>query len=78
MIPVVYPLDPLGSDEFTAVASILQREHGVGDGWRYASIEMIEPSKAELRAFDDGGARPPRRATVTCLERANIGRRTVR
>jgi len=37
VIPVVYSLDPLGSDEFTAVASILQREHGVGDGWRYAS-----------------------------------------
>ena len=51
------PVRPLSSDEFTAVASILQREHGVGDGWRYASIEMVEPSKAELRAFDDGGER---------------------
>jgi primary-amine oxidase len=37
VIPVVYPLDPLGSDEFAAVTSIPQREHGVGDGWRYAS-----------------------------------------
>ena len=67
---VAYPLDPLSGDEFTAVASILQREHGVGDGWRYASIELIEPSKAELREFDGGGAPPPRRARVTCFERA--------
>jgi primary-amine oxidase len=37
VIPVVHPLDPLGGDEFTAVASILQREHGVGDGWWYGS-----------------------------------------
>ena len=47
MIGVAHPLDPLSGDEFTAVASILQREHGVGDGaetsatsdlsWRYAS-----------------------------------------
>ena len=54
MIGVAYPLDPLSGDEFTAVASILRREHGVGDGWRYASIELIEPSKAALRAFDKG------------------------
>jgi primary-amine oxidase len=71
VIAVAYPLDPLSGDEFTAVASILQREHGVGDGWRYASIELIEPSKAELRAFDDGGDPPLRRAEVICLQRAN-------
>ncbi len=67
MIGVAYPLDPLSGDEFTAVASILQREHGVGAGaggpatsdlgWRYASIELIEPSKAALRAFDEGETR---------------------
>jgi Cu2+-containing amine oxidase len=53
--PVAHPLDPLNGDEFRAVASILQREHGVGDGWRFASIELAEPGKAELQAFDDGG-----------------------
>ncbi len=31
---------------------------------------MIEPSKAELREFDGGGAPPPRRARVTCFDRA--------
>jgi primary-amine oxidase len=45
-------LDPLSADEFTTVAGILRREHGVDAGWRFASIEMLEPGKAELRAFD--------------------------
>jgi primary-amine oxidase len=63
--PVAYPLDPLSGDEFTAVASIMQREHGVGDGGRCASIELIEPSKAELREFDGLGAPPPRHANAT-------------
>ena len=66
-----YPLDPLSGDEFTAVAAILRRDRGVGDGWRLASIELLEPGKAELRAFDDGGPTPPRRAEVICFERAN-------
>ena len=79
--PVAHPLDPLSGDEFRAVASILQREHGVvagaggpaasNLGWRFASIELAEPGKTELRAFDDGGPPPPRRAEVICLQRSN-------
>ncbi|MBP2451639.1 primary-amine oxidase [Mycolicibacterium lutetiense] len=65
-----YPLDPLSADEFRAVAAILRREHGVGEGWRVASVELLEPSKAELAAFDGGGAMPARRAVVICLDRA--------
>lgn len=65
-----HPLDPLSSDEFSAVAAILGRERGVGDGWRIAAIEMLEPGKAELAAFEQSGTRPARRAVVLCLERA--------
>ncbi|OMB68252.1 tyramine oxidase [Mycolicibacterium conceptionense] len=65
-----YPLDPLSADEFRAVAAILRREHGVGPGWRVASVELIEPSKAELAGFDGGGARQDRRAAVICLDRS--------
>ena len=68
---MAHPLDPLTGDEFSRVASILQRDHGVGDGWRYASIELAEPDKAELQAFDDGGPPPARRAAVICLQRSN-------
>ncbi|OCB58483.1 tyramine oxidase [Mycobacterium vulneris] len=65
-----YPLDPLSADEFRAVAAILRREHGVGEGWRVASVELVEPSKAELADFDGGGATPARRAAVICLDRS--------
>lgn len=68
---VSHPLDPLGEDEFTTVVQILRREHGVGPGWRFASIELIEPGKEQLRAFDENDERPPRRAEVICLQRAN-------
>ncbi|MCF6388531.1 primary-amine oxidase [Mycobacterium sp. MBM] len=67
---MTHPLDPLGSHEFTAVTEILGREHGIGQGWRYASIELAEPDKAELAAFEDDGTVPARRAVVVCFERS--------
>jgi primary-amine oxidase len=67
---VTHPLDPLSANEFSTVAGILRCEHGVDSGWRFAAIEMLEPSKAELRAYDDDGTVPARRATVVCFERA--------
>jgi primary-amine oxidase len=67
---VTHPLDPLSADEIRTVAGILRRAHGVDSGWRFASIEMLEPSKVELRAFEEEHAVPARRATVVCFERA--------
>ncbi|OZC56900.1 tyramine oxidase [Rhodococcus sp. 06-470-2] len=64
-----HPLDPLSSDEFATVAEVLGRDHGVGDGWRYASIEMIEPAKSEIAAFDADGTVPARRAVSVVLNR---------
>ena len=65
-----HPLDPLSSSEFVAAAAVLARDRGVGDGWRYASIEMIEPSKVEIAAFEASGATPDRRVRLIVLERA--------
>ncbi|KAA0096111.1 primary-amine oxidase [Mycolicibacterium sp. P1-18] len=75
---MTHPLDPLSSDEFSAVAAVLRREHqvqaapsaGSGLGWRFASIELVEPGKDELRRFDGGGDVPARRATAICLDRS--------
>ena len=66
-----HPLDPLTAAEFAKVAKILAAAHGVGDGWRYTSIEMIEPAKAEVAAFDATGAAPDRRALATVLDTSN-------
>ena len=71
---MAHPLDPLSADEFATAAAILRREHevqagGPGLGWRFASIELAEPTKAELRAFERDGTTPGRHATVICLNR---------
>ncbi|OBF11767.1 primary-amine oxidase [Mycobacterium sp. ACS4331] len=65
-----HPLDPLSAAEFTTVTAILRRDRGVGEGWRINCIEMVEPAKAELAAFEETGTRPTRRAVVLCLDRA--------
>lgn len=62
-----HPLDPLNADEFRSVTALLAAEQGVGDGWRIASIELIEPAKVQLAAFDADGTTPPRRAVAICL-----------
>ena len=74
---VTHPLDPLSAAEITDVSALLQRDKGVqaagsdtpGLGWRFASIELAEPGKAELAAFTADGSVPARRATVICLNR---------
>ena len=69
-----HPLDPLSAAEFSAVTAILRRDRDVTTtpgSWRITGIEMAEPTKAELAAFEAGGPRPARRAIVLCLDRAN-------
>jgi len=64
---VRHPLDPLSPDEIRATVAILRREHAAGDGWRFAMIELHEPSKAALA----GDAPVERAATVLCWNRAD-------
>ena len=58
----MHPLEPLSAQEIRQAAAVLQREHGVGEGWRYASIELREPPK---------GASIGREALVVCWNRAD-------
>jgi primary-amine oxidase len=64
-----HPLDPLDADEFRQVAAVLRRDRGVGDGWRYGSIEGVEPAKATLEAYQPGD-RVDRSAMAVCWNRA--------
>ena len=45
-----HPLDPLTADEIRQAAAIVRRDRGVGDSWRFASIELKEPAKAAPEA----------------------------
>ncbi|HET9022644.1 MAG TPA: hypothetical protein VFN34_12225, partial [Ornithinibacter sp.] len=65
----MHPLDPLTAEEIDRVRELLTSAHGVGAGWRYASIEAVEPAKADLAAYANGGPLPPRRAEVICFQR---------
>jgi primary-amine oxidase len=67
---VTHPLDPLTADEIRQAAGIVRRDRGVGDGWRFASIELKEPAKADLPELE-ASERPRREALVVCWNRAN-------
>ena len=62
---VRHPLDPLVAEEFRRAVAILRREKGVGERWRFASIELKEPSKQRLAVGDP----IPREAVVICWNR---------
>jgi primary-amine oxidase len=63
-----HPLDPLTSDEVRQSVAILRRDHGVSDTWRFASIELVEPTKDDLRAHAEG-THADRRARLVCWNR---------
>ena len=65
-----HPLDPLSAAEFRQAAAILRRDRGVGETWRFASIELREPDKAALAAWQPGGA-VQREARVVCWNRSD-------
>ncbi len=72
---VTHPLDPLSAEEIRQAAAIVRRDRGVGDGWRFASIELKEPAKADLPALEAAALRPgppgDRVALVVCWNRAD-------
>lgn len=60
-----HPLDPLTADEFRQVVGILRREKNANERWRFASIELKEPSKETL----GNGGPAPREARAVCWNR---------
>ncbi|HZZ52697.1 MAG TPA: tyramine oxidase, partial [Trebonia sp.] len=65
-----HPLDPLSADEIRRVSAIVRRDRGVGAGWRFASIELKEPAKADLPALESGEL-TGRDAVAVCWNRAD-------
>ena len=65
---VRHPLDPLNAEEFRNAAGILRRDKEVDERWRFASIELKEPSKHSLQEFSPGDP-IKREAIVVCWNR---------
>jgi primary-amine oxidase len=65
-----HPLDPLSADEIRQAAAIVRRDRKTGDTWRFASIELKEPAKADLPALE-ATAKSARAAIVVGWDRAD-------
>ncbi|WP_293032302.1 primary-amine oxidase [Natronococcus sp.] len=59
-----HPLDPLSPDEIESAYGILTGERELGDSSLCIKIELAEPPKDALAAYDDGGDVPDRRARI--------------
>ncbi len=66
-----HPLDPLSATEFQSTAAILRRDQGVTDSWRFASIELKEPPKIEVKAWKPGDAVPRRSLSILWDKQTN-------
>ena len=67
---VLHPLDPLTTAEFSKTTAILRRDRGIDARWRFASIELKEPSKDTVGRFSPGD-QISREALAVCWNREN-------
>ena len=65
-----HPLDPLDEHEFRHTAAILRRDEELGESWRFAAIELLEPDKAAVKAWRPGDP-IPRTAFAVLWNRAD-------
>jgi primary-amine oxidase len=65
---VGHPLDPLTSEEIRKTTAILRRDKEIGARWRFASIELKEPSKDVVGRYFPGDP-ISREALVVCWNR---------
>ncbi len=61
---LAHPMDPLNGNEIVEAANILLRGRAALPGAIFQSVELREPSKAEVLGLRPGSPPPPRLATV--------------
>jgi len=69
-----HPLDPLSPDELERSVVALRRAGLAELGSRVISVDLLEPDKAALRAWREGGAVPQREALAVVLDIGGEGR----
>ncbi|MDX6535074.1 MAG: primary-amine oxidase [Gaiellales bacterium] len=65
---VGHPLDPLSPDELQRVVEIARNERSPRERVRFVNCDLLEPEKADLRTWRDGGPRPAREALLILLD----------
>ncbi len=68
-----HPLEPLRAEEISRAAKIVRESGRVGERVRFCQLTLLEPGKPELRAFEEGGTRPERRARAVLYDRHGPG-----
>ena len=53
-----HPLEPLDEAEFRQTVATLRREQTLSESWRFASIELLEPPKTDVKAWQPGDPVP--------------------
>ena len=72
--PSAHPLDPLSGSEITNAAAAVRADPRFADlssDSRFITMELIEPDKAALLSWNDGGPAPERRAEIVILDRGS-------
>src|SRR5688572_12558544 len=64
---VAFPLDPLSEAEVALAADVLVREKQLGSDTRFTHVQLEEPAKADILAWQPH-ASLPRRAAVTLFD----------
>ena len=74
-LDLLHPLEPLSPEEIRAAAAILRDQQGLSATTRFSTIELREPEKPALLAFEaaepDGRPALPREAFAITLDRAD-------
>ncbi|WP_010612233.1 primary-amine oxidase, partial [Halococcus hamelinensis] len=70
-----HPLDPLTGEEIDGAVSILTGEKAIGEESRYIKIELSEPSKEALAAYENENQEPERKARIVIRDSSD--RKTV-
>src|SRR3569623_1417410 len=65
----MHPLDPLTRTEIETAVAVVRGQQELGDGLRFISTMLREPSKGSLRAYDEGGEAPARIAALVLFDR---------
>lgn len=65
----LHPLEPLSATEITQAVALIRADARCGPQVRFVSVELHEPPKARVLAYEAGDA-PPREAFLNLLDRA--------
>ena len=72
-MPPTHPLDPLSAAELEQTVASLREDERLSGPLRFVTVELAEPVKSNLMAWQDGGPVPARTAFAVLLDGGGAG-----